>query len=690
MPNMIFIAHLPLLRIDEETCPFGFGKLWRMPFENYDSLTLGAFTDHRPDYEKTAPVFYYIEIEDEWPNLSPGKADALRMAQMKFPSNNWSLLPQLRMGFLPIVLETFVEPAWAALSLAAPAAVLPAPKLSTVFAVPDGDFFFDFPDREPNVGIQIQGDADQEFVFMPEAAAPPLSGPILAKAENVLSLIYGIHPGQKSQPNPKALPPEILAAMDVLLAASAPSLTGPERLTLAVTALESLLLPEVMSGLGSTFSRRLSGLCGADEPHRLALKKIAQKLYAYRSANVHGGGGGLGKPSRTLGQAHAQQILAATIITAGQKAQAGLLPEELSRALDNPTVEFNPNTAGLPLSDPPGMRTAETMLMRRSPVVDSQTLGVDMTSREGHLMSWSPLVGLGINTGKMVSLGQPARAVVDTLSGDELLSMEDRDIVRDFAGEVRMVEHKHAVIGVLVSRNGDAYTLPDGEVYPLLRTGDLAVTALRMAGFKRFFDPELLGWYLYQAKERLRRPTIYRQSVLIDFRVEPQEILTDADVPRVSAFLDLLFAYESQALDGSVEHVLRLYRRGFDRRFLPLAGRAGLMLSCLEAMLGRFRKREDPVQLEALVGVFAQVQAPAAAEWFRLEGRKFRNSVAHGFWEPLPGVEQVPLEHLLDLLTALVPPFVRSWLEQPEHGRRTPESIFTAAARAELDRRKRA
>jgi hypothetical protein len=326
--------------------------------------------------------------------------------------------------------------------------------------------------------------------------------------------------------------------------------------------------------------------------------------------------------------------------------------------------------------------------MDRSPVVTGFYSGADMTSGEGHLMSWAPLVGLGINTGKIAALGQPARVVVDTLSADELISMEDRDIVRDFAGEVRMVEHKHAVIGVLVARDGDAYTMRDGEIYPLLRARDLAVTALRLAGFKRFIDPEMLGWYLYQAKDRLRRPTVYRQSVLIDFRNQPEEILTAVGLPRVSALLDLLSSYETQALDRSVEHVLRLYRRGFDRRFLPLAGRAGLLLSCLEAMLGRFRKREDPVQLETLVGLYAQEQAQAAADWFRVEGRKFRNAVAHGYWEPAPGAEQEPLEHLLDLLTALVPPFVRAWMEQPDHGRRTPESVFTAAARVELDRRK--
>jgi hypothetical protein len=55
MSRMIFLAHLPLLRIAEEEIDFAGGSLWRMPFAVYDDLSLRKLADHEKAYTATAP-----------------------------------------------------------------------------------------------------------------------------------------------------------------------------------------------------------------------------------------------------------------------------------------------------------------------------------------------------------------------------------------------------------------------------------------------------------------------------------------------------------------------------------------------------------------------------------------------------------------------------------------------------------
>src|SRR4051794_18802905 len=59
------LTHLPLLRLSEPSAPFASGVLRRVPFEEFDDHTLGAFTDERRAYESTAPVFYDRTPEPE-------------------------------------------------------------------------------------------------------------------------------------------------------------------------------------------------------------------------------------------------------------------------------------------------------------------------------------------------------------------------------------------------------------------------------------------------------------------------------------------------------------------------------------------------------------------------------------------------------------------------------------------------
>jgi len=85
------------------------------------------------------------------------------------------------------------------------------------------------------------------------------------------------------------------------------------------------------------------------------------------------------------------------------------------------------------------------------------------------------------------------------------------------------------------------------------------------------------------------------------------------------------------------------------------------MLSNIEAMLGCFRHKDDPIQLERLVSTIIGDKSRAAI-WFNEGGRQFRNSVAHGHWD-LKLEELTPLDHLLEILQAIIPVFIRSWID---------------------------
>jgi hypothetical protein len=251
MANVVFLAHLPLLRLETDSVPFFRGDLWRMPFGAYSQITANAF-DRPREYAATDPVFYRCMVDLTLPFLSPRtEADASTMAQMKLPSTaRWSL-PLVE----PFLVE-FVEPAWAALMLAAPAMALPSPRQSVSFIeLPDRDVMFNIGGQRFSA-IHVQGDADHEYLFANELALPPLGADTVARAAELAPRIEGL---RKSE--------ELSAALSALLATCAPSLSPAEALTIAVTGLEALLLPEVRSGLKATFARRGTSLLGASAEH---------------------------------------------------------------------------------------------------------------------------------------------------------------------------------------------------------------------------------------------------------------------------------------------------------------------------------------------------------------------------------------------------------------------------------------
>ena len=231
MSELVFLSHIPLLRIEEETLPFQGGDLWQLPFETYDALSLRAFTDHRKEYEETSPVFYRIEVNLDLPILQEDREGDEGAIEIKIPSDNWALLAQYGLGFVSGFHDGLVDRAWAALLLAAPGAALPSPRLSTTFVVSTGNASFEMAGGVCKK-IRVQGDADQEYLFLSEAAGPPLPTATIERASSLLEVVDEV----KQHAN-------LTAALSSLLAVTMPSLSPIEQLTLSVVALEAILLP---------------------------------------------------------------------------------------------------------------------------------------------------------------------------------------------------------------------------------------------------------------------------------------------------------------------------------------------------------------------------------------------------------------------------------------------------------------
>jgi hypothetical protein len=55
------LTHLPFLRIAERRILIGGGALVAVPFDDYDDLLLGSFTDHRAAYDAAEPTFFVTD-----------------------------------------------------------------------------------------------------------------------------------------------------------------------------------------------------------------------------------------------------------------------------------------------------------------------------------------------------------------------------------------------------------------------------------------------------------------------------------------------------------------------------------------------------------------------------------------------------------------------------------------------------
>src|SRR5262249_23751761 len=133
--------------------------------------------------------------------------------------------------------------------------------------------------------------------------------------------------------------PDLHAALTALRITGLPTLSRQDRLTIAVQALESLLLPEVRTTLKRTFARRAAALLAADPDSAERITAMARELYGLRSESVHGSA--LLKETEALEGAHAEQMLAGAIMAIGRLLQSGQSLDGLRQKLDQgyPAVE---------------------------------------------------------------------------------------------------------------------------------------------------------------------------------------------------------------------------------------------------------------------------------------------------------------------------------------------------------------
>jgi hypothetical protein len=640
VPDLDFLVHLPLLQIDQELLPFGAARLYRAPFEKYDEITLGAFSKQRARYEATEPVFLSFSVPIPEEGLERRVEEVKGMMEIKIPRTRGALLAQLGLEVINLVHDRIVNPAWNALLLAAPALALAPPRWSQTFMSIDGGFTLDVGGR-PAVGVRVQGEADHEYFFQADAPSERIPASVIARA----SELFGATLEWEQIP-------DLRVALTALRVGGFPTLSRQDRLTIAVQALESLLLPEVRTGLKRTFARRLASLLASDAESADRITSLARDLYRLRSESVHGNELVMG--GAAIQGAFAEQLLSGAIQAMGKLLKSGQTAEEIRARLDkgDPAVEVST----FQVEARPAGRASE---YRLAPRQSSPTLILHsaIAAPDGHVCSWSPLLGLASETlerSQGMALGEPAVCQIFPFTPDELLELEDRDIRQDFLGS--FVAQGHPMCVLLTLSPHDEASI--SEAAPALdRMRHFGVLTLRLAGYDQFHDPDLFGSTVFEGSQRFRRPTIVRQTVMEEMRHEATQRLGPADQPRLAAIWAQLWRYDQNGRILSIEHVLSLFRRTFDRDFLEPEHRALFLVSLLDAMLGPFRDEGDPVQLGALVQ--ALIGRNSDVTWFIENGRQYRNRVAHGEFTSDDAGE--PIEHMSRIISRLVLELIKTW-----------------------------
>jgi hypothetical protein len=652
MPAVVFFTHIPLLRLAGDEVPFAHGELTHLAWDDYNSLSQGAFEDFRSLYEATAPVFYRVDVHDlEAPLISDAPSTG-GMIELSAPTQAWdALLPNVGLGFMSAYANNVADPAWIALLLAAPAAAPAWPRLSVTFAV-SGDDTTSFAFHDRNVdGVRVDGDASHQLLFSPRATGSEITREAVEHADRLLAMLAE-----------KPLKRDVAAALGALCGLTHPALSPDQQTTLAVVTLEALLLPEVTTDLGATFARRVAALL-APQADRRELDRAARALYDARSATLHGRSGRRRAAARP---AFAQQVLAAAI--------EALLPESDDVATVCARLDRG-DGADVPRLPHPeevaGLQAPDRLRGRMPKIAAGFSLGGDigsMAAEEGTLLSWSPLVGL---TGEgELGFGEDSGVLLTTASPRTVLTLEDKDVRREL-GNLIMIDTPIACLGVGHPSSDD----DEQDLVPMLRERDLAVTALRLAGFGAFVDPELLGMYVYDGITRTIDSSVFSLMILRGMGTEPEESFGQDDIGRLYPCWRLLLDYDRRALHDEIDHVLTLYRRAHDRAFLPPDAHAGLLFATLESMLGRFRAPDDPVQLEDLVCRIVGDDDPAAA-WFAENGRALRNAIAHGHWDR----DEEPLDRVQALVGSVLVAFLEAWVDGEDRDRRPAHVLIDSLA----------
>lgn len=639
MVTVNYWSHIPHVRLQDEVADFGPGKLWRVPFEIWDHLMLGAFSDHRDAYEATAPVCFYVETDVDWDMLrtvDPATLGHVSNIEAKKPTFSADdTFERAGLGFMTSFTSELATTAQAALSLAIPTAGPGSPRMSVTMFKPD-DAVIDFGDQE-GTGARLQGDADHEWLLMPEAAGDPLEPVDVANGSVLYDVAWEFRRHDDLRP-----------AIDALLLAAQPTLDHRQRLTLCTIAIEALLMPEARSDLAATFRRRVATLLS----HLPDAEAAAGMLYRARSAALHGDAA----PESGAYDDHArrcvaQTVLAASIVALGPTLAAGTDIDDVRAALDDGTEPDDAiRVPSHDLSAEPG-RAGWARLERDAPTstVAVITVGGTLHTPDATHAAWCPLIGLRSDDTVAVA----SDAAVGPLEGADLMELEERDIRRDFMAQIAADPTGMPRQGLLMLPGEGPPDLAD-----LRRRRRDAVLALRIAGFGGFVDPALLGWFVFEGSIRTRIPSVLRQSVIRQAAHDAPETVTTSDGERLVEQSATIQLARQRCPDPEVEALLDSFLVAHPTSFFPGEASAALLLAGIETVFGRFRPRSAPVQLEHLVDAVA---APDDAEWFRSNGRAFRNDLAHGRWvaSTEPGAVDEPLVHLLAIDRAILSALLR-------------------------------
>ncbi len=102
MARLALLAHLPRLRIESDDPRIGGrGILTKLPWEQYDQITMGAFSDWRARHESAEPVFYWTELDLDLPIVRDGPPPSSMVGELKVPRAAWdAFLPRLELGVI--------------------------------------------------------------------------------------------------------------------------------------------------------------------------------------------------------------------------------------------------------------------------------------------------------------------------------------------------------------------------------------------------------------------------------------------------------------------------------------------------------------------------------------------------------------------------------------------------------------
>jgi hypothetical protein len=238
--NVALVAHIPGLSIESDAVPFLYSnsELQKLTFEQYAHLTAADQRRER-EFLDAKPVFYIAEIAADLDTAPP--SSRLSALQIKAPSSNRNFEGPVA------AFQHFFElgvMAWKCLSLALPMTGLISPRHSFVcFAAKEPHYFF-FQGR-PVSSLQLQGDANHEYIFALRFGTPAASQSQLLFAERQKELVEIIEAD-----------PALKGAFEGLLQSQHLALSRIEHAVLCIVQLEELLLGETTLNLRREFTRR--------------------------------------------------------------------------------------------------------------------------------------------------------------------------------------------------------------------------------------------------------------------------------------------------------------------------------------------------------------------------------------------------------------------------------------------------